>query len=157
MKPIKIFNIVLLLAFLVLLNTACCCCSDSSWKSIDRPRPSSYNTGPTYEDAISANKPVIVYFYSDFCGACTTTAPIFADIRSEYQDKASFVMLNPDTHGYLFREYNVNSYPTVYIINPDSKYREKIPYREITTNDSFKAYLEKNLEEFRPQKKVMLY
>jgi thioredoxin 1 len=121
------------------------------------PKPSSYDTGIKYEEAMNANKPVVIYFYSDACGACVREAPVYDSVRTAYQDKATFVMVDAYEEPQLTRDYGVTGFPSIYLVNPANQERIEIPYNLIGDQQSFSSYLDTNLEQYKPEKKVFLY
>lgn len=87
--------------------------------------PSDYDTGIKYEDAIKQNKPMVVKFYVDWCGYCKRFAPVFDNIRRDYQGKFSFVLVNCDDARYtrILEDFAIISYPTVFIVDPTNDNR----------------------------------
>lgn len=83
-------------------------------------KPSEYNLGQTYEQAIAQKKPIILVFYSDWCGYCVKSMPKYELINEIYQDKYNFVMVNTDDPKKfdMVRDYAVSGLPTMYIIDP---------------------------------------
>lgn len=74
----------------------------------------------TYNQAMTMNKPVVVEFYADWCGACKRVAPILNEIKPEYASKFNFVNLNIDNpeNSVLSNKFNVKSLPSIFIVNP---------------------------------------
>lgn len=148
----------ILLSFLVFLSlslvifNACCCSSSSSGAS-----PSIYNRGLTIEQAKVSNKPIVIDFYTDWCGACKYTAPIFDQVRTELSSDAEFVMVNVDNNRALADEYGVRSYPTFYLLNPSTMAKDKIPYNMTRDKESFVNYLNQTLDNYKPTPKTVLY
>ena len=81
---------------------------------------SGYSSDITYEQAMTMNKPVILEFYADWCGACKRLAPTLNDIKTEYNSKFTFVCLNADKpeNSVLSSKYNVTSLPSIFIVDP---------------------------------------
>lgn len=111
----------LVLSLFLLLNTTAC-----AVPPMLNPRPSDYHTGITWEEAQKGDMPIIVNFYVDWCHYCRKFAPTFDKLRREYSDKYNFVIIKSDApkNISLVREFNIHSYPSVYII--DKKNEKKL-------------------------------
>ncbi len=84
-----------------------------------------YDKGQSMEKAIAKNKPIIAFFYTDWCGFCQRFAPTFAKIAKDPQIKKNFaiafVNCEQEENSKYVQEYEVQGYPTVYVITPDGK------------------------------------
>jgi thiol-disulfide isomerase/thioredoxin len=83
-----------------------------------KEKPSDYNIGIKYEQAIKNDKPAVVLFYTDWCTYCRGFMPMYESISTIYKDKYNFVMVNAEKDKTLSRDYTINSLPTLYIIDP---------------------------------------
>ena len=94
--------------------------------------PSDYAaSGMNWEDAKKSNKPVVVNFYVDWCHYCKKFAPILNKVKDEYSSKFNFVFVNCDDpqNQYLTGEFNITSYPSLYLVDIKKNKREYIdPY-----------------------------
>ena len=61
----------------------------------------------------SAQLPVVVDFWAEWCGPCRTLAPIVETIAEQYGDAARVVKLNVDDNPETAREFGVMSIPTL--------------------------------------------
>ena len=64
----------------------------------------------------TGSKPVIVDFYTDWCGPCKRYAPNFEYVKSRYGSRAIFIRINIDNNREISNYYNVHSIPTTMII-----------------------------------------
>ncbi len=84
-----------------------------------------YDKGQSMDKAIAKNKPIIAFFYTDWCGFCQRFAPTFAKIAKDPQIKKNFaiayVNCEQEENGKYVQEYEVQGYPTVYVITPEGK------------------------------------
>lgn len=157
MKKHLILITMVMTTLAVIVSGCCCSYKHNIYNTDSSAKPSSFNTGRTLDQALEGNKPIVVEFVSDWCMACVSAAPIFSAVRSEYSDKAEFVMVDHDTDHKSFEQYNISSVPTVLIIDPSTSKSMTVPYNIITDKTSFANYLDENLEAFTPPKKVFLY
>jgi len=71
-------------------------------------------TQNNFDNQVLTNeKPVLVDFYTDWCGPCRTQTPILEAVASEYAGKVDIVKLNVDQDAALSAQYNVRSIPTL--------------------------------------------
>ena len=81
-------------------------------------KPSDYNLGIKYEQAIKIDKPAIVLFYADWCTYCRRFMPAYEALSKEYKGKYNIVMVDVEKNEDLAREYVISGFPTVYIVDP---------------------------------------
>lgn len=123
--------------------------SSSSLGSFEK-KPSEYDNGISFDEAMKKNKPIVVKFYVDWCGACKRVAPVFDYVRSEFSDEAEFVMVNSDLNPELTNSFDVRAFPTIFIVNPSTKAAKEIPYQNIFIESKFLEYLRNNSANFKP-------
>lgn len=81
--------------------------------------PSDYQIGMPYEQAIKEDKPIIGLFYVDWCTYCRNFMPKLRLLDMIYKNKYNVVMINCEDKGNknLVEDYQIGSYPTIYIID----------------------------------------
>lgn len=84
------------------------------------PQNSSHGLEMTYQEAISANKPFVMLFYSDWCAYCVAFAPRFKNLSEIYSDKYNFIAVNTDEKENfgLARDFALDGVPALYIVDP---------------------------------------
>jgi thiol-disulfide isomerase/thioredoxin len=89
-------------------------------------KPSEYNIGVEYNQAMKSKKPVLVLFYADWCRYCIKFMPVYQVISEKYADNLDFSKVNVEDKKYekLVNEIGITGFPTVYIIDP--KYDNRV-------------------------------
>lgn len=77
------------------------------------------------ELVLSADKPVFVDFYADWCGPCKMMAPIVDELEGEYDGKLIFGKCNIDDNMQIAQKYRIMSIPT-FIIFKNGEPKEAI-------------------------------
>lgn len=68
------------------------------------------------ERVLSAEHPVVVDFYADWCGPCRRVAPIMERLAEEYDGKLLVYKINTDQERELASAFQVKSIPMVLFI-----------------------------------------
>lgn len=94
----------------------------------DTKLPSEFKTGISYEDAMKDNKLVVIDFYADWCPHCQRFAPLFNEISKKMDGKVNFVAINSEDekNQAVVNEYEIQYFPTVFVVNPKTKKKEQI-------------------------------
>src|SRR6476660_4810605 len=75
-------------------------------------------TDTTFDEEIAtADKPVIVDFWAEWCGPCKMIAPILSEIAAEQGDHLTIAKLNVDENPEIAMRYSVMSIPTLLIVS----------------------------------------
>ena len=78
-----------------------------------------------FKKVLGSQKPVVVKFETDWCGACNTMAPIFEKSADEFVDQMKFTQVDADKQKELAQKYEIKGVPT-FIFFKDGKIIEKI-------------------------------
>jgi thioredoxin 1 len=73
-------------------------------------------TDSTFDELIgSADEPVIVDFWAEWCGPCKMIAPILDEIAAEHAGKIQVAKINVDDNPDVARRFDVMSIPTLIV------------------------------------------
>ena len=73
-----------------------------------------HTSDTTFErDVLSADQPVLLDFWAEWCGPCKMIAPILDTIAEEYKGRLRVVKLNIDDNPQTPQKYNVRGIPTL--------------------------------------------
>jgi len=97
----------------------------------------------SYGEAAKQDKPIVIMFKSQMCGACKEMSPIFDKIGAKFADKFNFV--KEDASSSIASSYKFDTVPSIFITKPNSKSSTKISY-ECATND---ACFQKTLKDYK--------
>ncbi len=65
------------------------------------------------EQVLTAQGPVLVDFYADWCGPCQTQAPILESFAAQQTDSLAVVKVNVDEAPEVAQRYGIRSIPTL--------------------------------------------
>lgn len=89
-----------------------------------------YDKGQSFSKALKADKPIITWFYVDWCGYCKRFAPTFDRLvkNKEIRDKyaIAFVNCEDEKNADIIKEYEIQGFPTVFVVNPKTGKKEML-------------------------------
>ena len=75
-------------------------------------------TTSTFDETVaSAELPVVVDFWAEWCGPCKMIAPILSEIAGEQASHLTVAKLNVDENPDIAMRYNVMSIPTLLVFH----------------------------------------
>lgn len=121
-------------------------------KTTDRKKvviSTQYDKGQSLKKAYKTHKPVVVFFYTDWCGFCQRFAPTFYKVTTDREIKNKFAVAyvnceNSENKEYM-RDFGVRGFPTVYVINKDGS-RTHLENSTFFNDDSVKVIKENMLK-----------
>ncbi len=75
-----------------------------------------FNDSNFDQEVLHSDIPVMVDFYSDWCGPCRMVSPIVEELAGQYTGKVKVGKLNVDESSAVARKYNVMSIPTLLFV-----------------------------------------
>ena len=74
-----------------------------------------FTTDNFEKEVLSADKPVLVDFWAEWCGPCKMIGPIIEELHKDYDGKAIVGKLNVDENQDIATNYNIRSIPTLLV------------------------------------------
>lgn len=114
--------------------------------------------GSALTRAKKESKPLLLYFYSDYCIYCEAMdrdVLLDKEIKKSLDADTVYLRVNVDKQTAIARRYNVRGYPTTWLVEPTGKriagvpgYIPKKDFKKILTFLKGKHYKTKTLSEF---------
>ena len=101
----------------------------------------------SYTNLIKQEKPVLIFFYADWCTHCVRFMPTYAELEKTYKDRYNFIKVNVDSieNASLAQDYYVMGIPAIYIVEPKTQKRHEVSNYILHDKNALKKELEKFL------------
>lgn len=77
-------------------------------------------------EVIDVTKPVIVYFYTPYCGICRAVTPMVERLAEWAGDRAKVVKLNAEESGMLVKGLRIPGTPTIIVLHEKKEARRYV-------------------------------
>lgn len=89
--------------------------------------PAMVVTEGTFASEVSeANVPVLVDFYTPFCGPCKTMSPVIDRLSEEFEGRVKVVKLNGLEDSDLANQYGIKKVPTLVVFNGGNEVERRV-------------------------------
>jgi thioredoxin 1 len=68
-----------------------------------------------FENVVRSARPVIVDFYTDWCGPCKQVPPILKEIKQELKERVRIIKVNVDKNPHIATKYQIRNLPTIMV------------------------------------------
>jgi len=73
-----------------------------------------------FREIVASKKPVLIDFFTEWCGPCKTLSPILTKVAKEMGDEVKIIKIDIDKNPVLAQKLNVRSVPTLMIYKEES-------------------------------------
>lgn len=94
------------------------------------------------DDVLSADKPVLVDYWAEWCGPCKMIAPILDEIAGEYSDRLKICKLDIDANQATPPKFGIRGIPTLMLFKNGEVEATKVG---ALSKSQLQAFLDSNI------------
>lgn len=81
-----------------------------------------------WQEAITSSRPIFLYFYGDYCGACRQMKPLAYQVADEFKHQYTFVTVDvtDSDNNDLAGTFEVRRIPSMFLVDPIYKNNVKL-------------------------------
>lgn len=72
------------------------------------------------------NLPTVIDFYATWCGPCKQIAPVFDQLKVQYDGRVKFVSIDIDADEAMARQYGIEAVPTFVLLDKNGKEVDRV-------------------------------
>ena len=103
------------------------------------PNTLTFSDAEFEKDVLSADTPVLVDFWAEWCGPCRMLAPTIDEIAEEYKGKVKVGKVDTDANRNTAMKFSINAIPTIILFNKGQIAKKFVG---LTPKRDFKAALD---------------
>ena len=107
--------------------------------------PSVVNQTNFQREVLEASQPVLVHFWTPWCGLCKLVAPMLENMQGHSNERIKLVSINADENFKLANTYRLRNLPTILLFN-NGELIEKLD--NLNSRDRLQLALEKIMNNY---------
>lgn len=68
-----------------------------------------------FQSIINSKRPVLVDFYTDWCGPCKQIPPVLKEVKEEFRENLKIIKVNVDKNPAIATKYQIHNLPTLIV------------------------------------------
>lgn len=119
----------LLPALLLIAVAALTMCTSESKKSAaerEKGEAEAHAAAVIQGDEAIEGLPTVIDFYATWCGPCQMIAPVFDNLKEDYEGKVNFKRVDVDEDAAMAEKYKISAMPTFVFLNAEGEETDRL-------------------------------